>query len=144
MQTRLEKFWRNRVDFHPSSDSDPCDDYALEEKTQTEQWTRVATIEEMAKPKVRTFNLQADMKRGYDYSSLRFNLHSEADLMIFDPQSYKGKEILLTIDKQQLQPDQLLAFGRLATKLRLQLNNAAIKQVTNNPDIIENLDQQYD
>ena len=64
--------------------------------------------------------------------------------MIFDPQSYKGKENLLTIDSQQLQQDELLAFGRLATKLRLQLNNAAIKQVTNNPDIIENLDQQYE
>ena len=98
----------------------------------------------MAKLKVKTYNLQADMKRGYNFSYLRFNLPNDTDLMIFDPQSYKGKENLLTIDSQQLQQDELLAFGRLATKLRLQLNNAAIKQVTNNPDIIENLDQQYE
>ena len=144
MQTRLDKFWRNRDDFQPSSDSDPSEDYALEEKTQTEQWTRVATIEEMARPKVRTYNLQADMKRGYNFSNLRFNLLSDADLMIFDPQTFKGKENSLSISAQQLQQDEMLAFGRLATKLRLQLNNAAIRRVTSNPDIIENLDQQYD
>ena len=143
MQSRLDKFWRHADDYHPPSDSDSEGDYVLEEKQQTDQWTRVATFEEMAKPKVRTYNLAADMKRGYDFSNLRFHLHDATDLLVFDPEAYKGRDNLLTIEAQKLEDDDLLAFGELATRLRRQFNDSAIRQVTGNQDIIENLNEQY-
>ena len=123
MQSRLDRFWRRADDYHPPSDSGSEEDYVLEEKQQTDQWTRVATFEEMAKPKVRTYNLAADMKRGYDFSNLRFHLQNETDLLIFDPESYKGKDNLLTIESQRLQHNDLLAFGELTTRLRRQFND---------------------
>ena len=84
------------------------------------------------------------MERSKSVAFARRHLPQGPDVLLFDPQKYDGRQEELTIERQKLTRNKLLEYASLTDYLRQRFKNEAMKLVTRDPDILENLGDRWE
>ena len=83
-----------------------------------EMWTRVKSRDDMSHSRVSVFDITADLEKDKVLKRIREGAARGSNEVVFDPESWKGREAALKMDQQRLADDDLYEFGKLATETR--------------------------
>jgi len=83
-----------------------------------EQWTRVVNRDRMSHDKILIWDIEKDLADDKVRKVVRARSTIDVGEVLFDPDSWKGKDGELKIDKHKLDEDQLRKYAIMATKVR--------------------------
>ena len=83
-----------------------------------EMWTRVKSRAEMSHSRVTVFDIEKDLEKDKVLKQVRAGAVRGTNLVVFDPDLFKGREDELTKSRQALKPEALLHYAKLATQAR--------------------------
>jgi len=90
-----------------------------------EMWTRVKNREAMSHSRVTVFDIEKDLEKDRVLKTVRAGAARGTNEMLFDPETWKGKENELTKEQAALAPDQLYHYAKLATEARKDFSERA-------------------
>ena len=106
-----------------SSDEGSADDANVpgeeqQKRAKISDWTRIKSYSEFKTLDTEVFNIESDLEalraeEVEDVDSIQME-----ELVYFDPETFKGQDKELTIADYALTQDQLLEYGKMATKIR--------------------------
>ena len=122
-QTKLSRFFRKDGDDKSDSDGVPDDMCVYDHSNQRKKyatpmyWTRVLLVDAATIEAIEVKDVEADILTDKTMQQIRRSSVRETGTLIFDPEEFKQQQEPLTIANYQLSREQLLKYGKKATRI---------------------------
>ena len=117
-QTRLPAIWLANNDELSDSDEESFEPDSNIKKKNPLYWTRVKSMDQIRCQKVMVYDADKDMEFDKNLRLVRREINQALGRIVFDPDEFKGRAQVLTIDQTRLTHEKLFSYGKIATNLR--------------------------